>query len=453
MASERIIYFEHRLPLLSAAVLMFIASGYLWGNSLHGVSVVLLILAFLALYMYLQSTERTNRQVAFFFTSLKNNDTTQQFPVNIKNRTLSRLHEKMNEANRHFQAIRMQLEYNENYYKTLIKNSATGFVVLNEQNHIELINDSACHYAGISSESSNPMQLKSRNPDFYDALCNLNAGHDMIYKQVTGNELMLLNFKATLLKKENQVLKLISVQDIRYEMETREIESYRKLISVMTHEIMNVISPITSASKTLQSFLFKDGNPVTLNDLDASSLEITQKGVNLIDEHSAGLKTFIENYRKISKLPKPVIQNIDTGEWMDQVRIAFSEKMKENQVSFEISKDNRIKNIAIDKNLMNQVMINLLNNAIDAVRETDGDRFIRIDMHVFQKNRVKISVSNNGPFIPQSIQDKIFVPFFTTKKEGSGIGLSICQEVIKLHNGSLSVISKENDYTTFNIEL
>ena len=173
----------------------------------------------------------------------------------------------------------------------------------------------------------------------------------------------------------------------------------------------------------------------------------------MIDEQSHGLASFIENYRKISRIPQPVIIKFDSGEWTEQLRIVFGEKMKEHKINCRIIKEPAVRGITADKNLLNQVMINLMNNAMDAVLEIENDRKITVDISAFQQNRIRIRITNNGPSIAAEIQEKIFVPFFTTKANGSGIGLSICQEIIKLHHGSLAVISIPGGLTSFVIEL
>jgi signal transduction histidine kinase len=345
----------------------------------------------------------------------------------------------------------MQNEYNENYFRALIKNINTGLLVLNNR-QIELINQPACRYAGISPESTHPNQPKIKNPRFYEAVCDLKAGETITYKQVIGTDYQLLNFRASFLSKNGISLKLISIQDIRYEMESRELESYRKLISVLTHEIMNVVTPLTSVSKSLLSLYMNKGKALNISEFDEQILKTTQYGLQLIEEQSRGLTTFVDNYRKISRIPQPVVQSIEIEEWLEQLRIVFSGRMTENQIKFDIASDSFVKQISADKNLMNQVMINLVNNAIDAVLELKENRVISLGISLFQQNRIHIKISNNGPVIPPEILDKIFVPFYTTKKNGSGVGLSICQEIMKLHRGSITVISNEG-LTSFIAEL
>jgi two-component system, NtrC family, nitrogen regulation sensor histidine kinase NtrY len=155
----------------------------------------------------------------------------------------------------------------------------------------------------------------------------------------------------------------------------------------------------------------------------------------------------------LSKIPRPEILRFDAGDWIDQLRIVYSEKMRDKRIDFQITADHAVKQILADKKLINQVVINLMNNAMDALRDKEDDRQIRLDIENSRQNRVWITVSNNGPSIPPDVQDKIFVPFFTTKEDGSGIGLSICQEIMKLHGGSLMVVSGPDKITSFIIEI
>jgi signal transduction histidine kinase len=231
------------------------------------------------------------------------------------------------------------------------------------------------------------------------------------------------------------------------------LESYRKLISVLTHEIMNLMSPLTSVSKALFALYHKGDKPVDLPDIDDNILKTTLNGLQVFNEQTDAIHSFVDNYRKISKIPQPVFKPFDIADWVEQLHIVYTAKMSEQGILFKIHHDMGQKSLLADKNLINQVMFNLINNAIDAVMENEKDRRISIEISQSAPNRLQIVVFNNGPLIPPEIQEKIFIPFFTTKKHGSGIGLSICQEIMKLHRGSLTVISSQNSLTSFIIEL
>jgi len=175
--------------------------------------------------------------------------------------------------------------------------------------------------------------------------------------------------------------------------------------------------------------------------------------VAVIRDQRLGITGFLGNYRKISKIPEPEINPFEAGDWLDQLRIAFSDKAEQHQFQLEIVHDRSIRQIEADKKLLNQMLVNLMNNALDAVAENNGIRIIRIRLEPAEMNRIRIILENNGPCIPPERLEKIFIPFYTTKKEGSGIGLSICREIARAHHGSLTVVSEPDGMTAFTIEL
>jgi two-component system, NtrC family, nitrogen regulation sensor histidine kinase NtrY len=452
MASERILKSGLRPVLFILSIISFIAAGFLAARTSFLSAFLLIVLGIIFLWLIFRMYNAANEAVSSFFDSLRNDDTTIQFQSGNQPGSLKRLYDSMNLLNSHFQSIRMHNEYNETYYRTLIQHASTGLLVLNSENRIDLINRAACSFAGISPESKNVDLLRIRHPAFYEAICNLKPGENLTYRNLVSNQLQLLNFRATLIRRNEETLKLVSIQDIRSELESKELESYRKLMSVMTHEIMNLLTPLTTVAKELFSMFFQGNTPKEVSQIDGSTIKATLTGLTLIDEQSTGLLNFVSNYRKISKLPQPEFGLIDAGEWADQLKIAFDGKMKENQVYFTVSADKSLRQVVADKKLLNQVLINLINNSLDAVMEIEHERRIEIHIMKGRPEKVLIKITNNGPLIPPGLQEKIFVPFFTTKKNGSGIGLSISQEIMKLHNGSLVVVSSEETGTSFILE-
>jgi signal transduction histidine kinase len=430
-----------------------ILAGILFVTDHLAAGIILLVIDLMIINFLRKIYNSTNEAVSTFFDSLGNDDTTLHFTKIKGNASMNKLYGSMEKLNRHFQEIRMKNEYNESFYKTLIEFASTGLIVLDGTDSVVLINKVACNYAGISPESTNRNLLKIRHPEFYEAIRTIKPGETVTYKHLVSNNLQMLSFRASGIKRNDEELKLVSINDIRSELEYRELESYRKLMSVMTHEIMNLLSPITSVSKELYTQLNQsvgnDGNPMK-QDYDIST---AAAGLRLINEQAGGLINFMNNYRRISKIPRPEFATMDAEEWVGMLKIAFSVQMKENDIDFRINRDRNVHSIIADPNLINQVMINVINNAIDAVMEKDGDRIISVSMLKNNSERVQIAISNNGPEIPSELIEKIFVPFFTTKKNGSGIGLSICQEIMKLHKGSIMAISSHDGLTTFLIEV
>jgi signal transduction histidine kinase len=215
---------------------------------------------------------------------------------------------------------------------------------------------------------------------------------------------------------------------------------------------MNLLSPLTSVSKELYSMFRVNDKPIMLSQVNEGTIKTAVTGLQLINEQSNGLINFVSNYRKISKLPQPEFAAFEVEEWVEQLKIAFSGKMRENNIDFRITVDKTLKEVIADKKLLNQVLINLINNSIEALLEINQDRQIRMQLLRTPQNNVVIRIINNGPLIPPELLEKIFVPFFTTKKSGSGIGLSISQEIMKLHNGSITAVSQQESNTCFIVE-
>jgi two-component system nitrogen regulation sensor histidine kinase NtrY len=449
MNSELIFSTARLYFLLFLSAFSFIVLGLLLSHGVYFYAVIVFIAGLFITYRIISQYRYSNDSVSFFFESIRNNDTSIQFPVIKGNRQTTRLYDSMNQVIRYFQELKVQNESNEQYYKALIQYSATGLIVMNSENGIELINEIAARYSGISPETTNLKALEMKRPDLFRALCDLKPGENVTFRNISNGEVQFLFFRATILRRYEESVKLISIQDIRQELESKELESYRKLISVLTHEIMNLIAPITAVSRSLYSLYTERSRDEQKTDIYMHTINSLQ----VIEEQSSGIMNFVNNYRKISKIPEPVLVSFSVNDWVEQLEIAFSGIMDKWGIHFQKSIDKTIKKINADKNLLNQVMINLFNNAIEAMSEIKGERIISLKVGLYKQNKVVIKLINNGPYIPPDIQEKIFVPFFTTKKNGSGIGLSISQEIIKMHQGSLSMISVPDNHTSFIIEL
>jgi two-component system nitrogen regulation sensor histidine kinase NtrY len=450
MESEKLLNIRVRVILLVLTSLSFLGTGIFYERHLYSASIVLFISGVIFVLLVNRIYNATNEAISFLFDSLRNDDTSIRFQGKIKNKGLMRVYENMNRLSDYFQEIKLKNEYNESYYRSLIQNSSAGLIVLGVNNKIELINKTACTYAGISPDTTNPDLLRIRHPAFYEAVSNLKPGETVTYKSLFSNNMQLLLFRASMIRRKEEELKLISIQDIRYELESRELESYRKLISVLTHEIMNILSPLTSVARELYTLFNHDEKKSPR--IDESVIRTAVSGLQLINEQSNSLVNFMNNYRKISKLPQPEFLSFSVREWIEQLKIAYSGRMKESNIDFKISAEKSLNDIIADKKLLNQVMINLINNSFDAVMEKEGERKIEISILKNSLGRIIIKVINNGPVIPAELLEKIFVPFFTTKKGGSGVGLSISQEIMKMHNGSIVAISSEESQTCFILE-
>ena len=217
-------------------------------------------------------------------------------------------------------------------------------------------------------------------------------------------------------------------------MESQELESWIKLIRVLTHEIMNTVAPITSLSQSILGFYKNlDGNAPS-----EKVISNTIKGLEVINERGTGLISFVETYRKLTRIPQPDKKTIKVSQLFEQTRILLGIEANTGHIQIDSQVNPANLEISADKKQISQVLINLLKNAVEALKSTENGQ-IKLAAVYNENGRIEITVSDNGPGISDELIDKIFIPFFTTKESGSGIGLSLSRQIMLLHGGSLKV--------------
>ena len=231
-------------------------------------------------------------------------------------------------------------------------------------------------------------------------------------------------------------LRLINLRNIRSVLEENEMEAWQKLVRVLTHEIMNSIAPIISLSDTLCDRALQEG-------MDEDSLML--QGMKTIHRRSKGLLNFVENYRKLSRLSTPVLAPVRVGELLGDIK----KLMPSSKVSYIYKVENEDRVLMIDRSQIEQVLLNLLKNACEACNEQPNPQVVVETAYLAEKHLFTLSVTDNGSGILPDVLDKIFIPFYTTKSTGSGIGLSLCKQIMTLHGGSIRVSSEEGKGSCF----
>jgi two-component system, NtrC family, nitrogen regulation sensor histidine kinase NtrY len=354
------------------------------------------------------------------------------------------LHQNLNQLGEIVEDIRLKSAVREKYLHALIQHSATGLIAMNGKNDVEIINDKAAEYAGIPVQTF-PAMIKSKNTGLCNLLVEIRPGETLAYRTHINNSFLHLSLRATEIRIGDDHHKLISLQDIRQELNEKELESWQKLIRVLTHEIMNSIAPITSLTASLRKYYSVGNTPRTPAEISERVIENTIHGLDTIEERGSGLLRFVESYRRLYKIPSPVYKTFQLEEWLNNLKMLLSDRFTEHNIEVEII-TRHIQQITADETLLSHVIINILNNAIDALNEIKSSRKIKITVEEDQSGKIRICLQNNGPMIPPDILDKIFIPFFTTKENGSGIGLSLSRQIIHVHGGFIDVTS--DPYTT-----
>ena len=412
-------------------------------------SVPLLILVTIAMIDLLYFMNGITRKVSFFFDAVTNEDTTLHYSESVRTKSLLALHTSLNRLNKHISEIKIKNEHNERFFREMLKYSATGLIAVDENGYIEQINDSALEIIGFPHIEHMDL-LKQKNSELYEQMMLITPSEGRTIKLLVGTELRSLSVKVSLLNFGESHYRLYSIFDIRAELEENELDSWHKLIRVMTHEIMNSIAPITSLSNTLSRIFTRDEKPLPVSEVTEKHIVNIIHGLEVIENTGKGLMHFVEDYRKLTKIPKPVFKPMHISNWLNAIYLLLKNRFDEEKIELKIISRGSPEELIGDEKLLTQVMINILNNAADALKNTKGRKIV-IAVSGGSTGKTKISITDNGVGIAPEEIEKIFIPFYTTKENGSGIGLDLSRKIMRLHKGTITVFSEPEKQSTFTL--
>ena len=414
-------------------------------------SAVLVILLFIVEVIFLaRYVEMTNRKLTRFFESIRYADFSSSFSDPGLGKSFEELSREFNQVIEAFRKYRTEKEEHFNYLQTVIQHVPLGIIVFKRDGYVEVFNQGLLRMLKIRNIRY-ISDLSVIKDDLPDVLMGIKAGDSLLFKVFIADELLQLSMSATEFRMHGEDFTLVSMQDISTELDEKEIESWQKMIRVLTHEIMNSITPITSLASTVHDMTIKrDDGKIFMKKLDDEDLESFSSALITIQNRSQGLLNFVEIYRNLTRIPKPNFRYFRVQELFDRCSLLLRPKMEE----LGIECDHRVfppdLMITADPDLIDQVLINLMLNAIDAVKEVENPK-ISILATVNSASRIMIDFQDNGTGIKPDIMDKIFMPFFTSKKNGNGIGLSLSRQIMHLHKGSILVRSKPDEGTVFTL--
>ncbi len=433
--------------LLIILTLLLIFSFY--REPAYRISTVILGALFVAQVIFLiRYTEQTNRKLARFFASIRNADFMGSFVDDGLGKSFDELHREFNEVIDAFKKTKTEKEENFNYLLTVIQHVSIGVLVYTRSGKVDVYNNAVKSLLQVK-HLRDIKQLAAVSEELSTTLLEARAGEKKLVKVFVGNELLQLSIHATEFLMHGENYLLVSLQDIHPELEQKEVESWQMLIRVLTHEIMNSITPISSLASTVQDILkeYRQSKP-QLTEEEAEDLENMTSAISTIERRSKGLLNFVELYRNLTRIPKPNFRYFPVSGLFKRTLELMEPKFEQ----FDIQVSTRIfpgdLKLLADPDLVDQVLINLLLNAIDAVKESE-ERHISLTASVNLNNRTLIEVTDTGIGISREAMNKIFMPFFTSKKTGSGIGLSLSRQIMQMHKGSLSVRSAPGQGATF----
>jgi nitrogen fixation/metabolism regulation signal transduction histidine kinase len=430
---------------ISAAWLFLVKGQLFW-------SIAIMVLVLGLAYNTIQYFNLINKWIASFLLGIENEDTTLKIPVNTGSKTIDEIFKGMQRLNELFRKTKIEIGTQEQYYLSIINQSATGLFSVNEQGRIININPAAENLTGlIAFHHINTLaRINDELPDFIQREQNHHDAASAIFENSKGQTLL---FKLSEIITPEEVIKLVVVSDITKELDIREVDAWIKLARTLSHEIMNNIAPITTLSQVTLNYFVHDGQAVQSEEINQDTVTQTIKGLRVIEERGLGLKKFVENYRKFTKLPDPDLQKVELTQLIRNVLLVCTGFDNYHKVKVEESLPDPI--IAItDDDLLSQVLINLIKNALENFSEKGSfdNSVIQVKVSVIA-NRIKIDICNNGEEIPPELREQIFVPFFTTKENGSGIGLSLSKQIMLILGGDIILRTDNRNFTCFTVSL
>lgn len=419
-------------------------------SHLYATIFILFLIIILQIYFLIKFVSRTNKEIVRFLDSIRYSDFSQNFNLKLKGSSFEDLSNSFSTVINKFQNTRAEKEENYRYLQTVIQHIGIGLIAFTPDGEIELINNAAKKIFKLSA-FKNINELSTINKDLPQALLRLKAGNRILQKIVDENELIQLSISATEFRMRGKQFTLISLQNIQSELEDVELEAWKKLINVLTHEIMNSITPITSLASTADSILknIEPGSSKISN--DPKELLIDVRGaINTIQKRSNGLLRFVDAYRNLTKVPIPNFNLINVSGMFERIKRLLYEEISKRKIDFKCSVKPDKLEITADADQIEQVLINLVLNSLYALEGKDNPE-INLIGFIDRGGRGVIQVTDNGPGIPDDIIEKIFIPFYTTRKGGSGIGLSLSQQIMRAHRGNIRVNSSPGEGTTFTL--
>ncbi len=427
--------------ILLAVTCFFLAEAlHRLNEGLYYTAAGLIMLIILQVALMVRFLNRINRDLAMFFNAVKSRDASLVFPETTRNRSYDALLRHMNDTSLAIRQIQTGSEKKSLYLENIIDQVDSALLSYNDQEEIELFNRAASSITGLS----NPRwlaDLEMRNKAFVRLLRSIRPGETRIFRTVFRDRSFYLSVKAKAYKTEDEAIRLISFQNITPELELKELESWQKLIRILNHEIMNSLSPVTSLTKTITGyFRRKDSTLVSPEEIDGKILKKTVNGLTTIGETGSGLIRFIDNYRSITSLPRPEFKEFQVQElFADTVTLTENQFGRENFIIHTAIYPGNLQLLA-DFGQIRQVLLNLVYNAIEAMKNTT-DPTVSLMALRNSEGHIVIEITDNGQGIPREILEDIFVPFFTTRENGSGVGLSLARQIMRLHNGTIIVHS------------
>ncbi|WP_010178424.1 sensor histidine kinase [Aquimarina agarilytica] len=450
-------YKKYKLALTIRVIVLFLTLTSLayfinivnFKSTLH-LTWVIIFLVIIVLYLFYtiyDSIFKRFNEIDNFFEAISYRDFSRHFNEQNGVYGIRELHKKFNSVNTSIRELYKEKEVQHLHLKKIVNLIDTGIIAYNlTSKDVLWVNDSFKRQLDIPS-IKNIQFIEKRTPKIYYKLFSKNYVNDSNVNVIIDNKKTSFLVSSSTFKAQNESFKLIVIKNIADTLNRTESEAWKKLLSVMTHEIMNSITPISSLAETLHAHITAHNNNPAENLLDIDDLNI---GIDSIKKRSIGLLSFAKTYRSLNKVTELNLSKVSIKELFNSIETLLLPSLKNKLISVFFEIDNESIQIKMDPYLIEQVLINLILNATASLEGIQNPKII-VKAKINSTGQPTIHVIDNGKGIPDEIIDQVFIPFFTTKKTGSGIGLSLCKQIMLLHKGEITINSIENTGTVVNL--
>jgi len=412
--------------------------AYLWSHDQNGIAVFILILNIILTFNLYRYTSTINKKLSRIFDSIQYQDFAITFRAdNAKGESFEELNNSLNAVVKSFNQVRAEREATLHFIQAIIQQINVGILSYNTDGKIELVNQAANKLLSIY-KLSHISSIKNQHPEIYHLMTNLPSGESKLLK--VNNSELSLSVKEIILR--DRKIRLIALHNIRTELQARELEAWQNLTKVLRHEIMNTVTPIVSLSETMKDIIEIDLQTV-IDPQQKSGVEDLKNAIHTVINRSKGIMNFVNAYREFTNIPVPNLSEVLVSSLFQNVQ-ALYETRHSQSIRFDIIQDFTI---LADPDQIEQVLINIIKNAIEATEKTQNSM---ITIKAFMDHQAKtIEVCDNGEGVTPEDSEKIFVPFFTSKPSGTGIGLSLSRQIMQMHGGTLEYLPNKPEGSKF----
>ena len=434
-----------RVAILVATIFAFAYASVDHSNFL--LMIALLGAIFFQVAQLIKAVEKSNENMTSFLDSIRFDDLSSSFKTDSHDPTVQRLHRELNEALAKLRSSRTERDSEYQFFKNIVQHVGIGLLTFKKDGTIQIMNTAAKRLLRVS-KAETVEDLRVVSDPLVEVFLKLKTGGRELIRLKTGDESVQLSVFAIELTMRGEEVKLISMNNIQNELEEKEMEAWQNLVRVLTHEIMNSVTPISSLAGIVEEDLkhrIAKGPEAILKKDELQDMHLS---LQTITKRSEGLIHFVKEFRNLTHIQTPKATTVEARSLLEEMAMLHKKELADRSITCTVQVGPEHLKIFADKHMIEQVLINLIKNAIQAFDEQD-DKHIALSAYTNEKGRAVIRVKDNGPGIDPEALDKIFIPFYSTKKTGSGIGLSLSRQIMRRHEGSITVKSTVGEGTEF----